>query len=287
MVRCADFYKKWEKVPNWCEKTKGAVSLINSYLDLVAELSSRGIDKDIIYAKFSETAARPVFSLKNPETRVKILNYICSCLSRSEKIQAGDLKNLVSSYEPKEKPTTTSNSDVNEFTKVNSQTPLPEEKPEEQPPVKEPGQVMAKTEHAPILTVAYCKAKVCPEMTRTQTRGDVCKKLNLPINQMGECPEDVLERRKKAAAEQEKFQGGYVPAGQPSTQTGLPHARAQGTRLSLQERDALTKEFSVKCLSDKQREILDDAVKTGEMGDCWFDVISSAVDDVGERMGGA
>ena len=69
MTRCVDFYRKWEKDPNWCEKTRGAVSQINSYLELVTEISSRGIDKEVIYAKFPETAARPVISIKDPDIR--------------------------------------------------------------------------------------------------------------------------------------------------------------------------------------------------------------------------
>jgi hypothetical protein len=137
-MRCIDFYHKWEKDPNWCEKTKGAVTQINSYLDLVSEISSRGIDKDIIYAKFPDGAARPVISIKDPEIRVKVLNYLCSCLNRSEKVQAGDLKNLISSYEGKEKPEKHVEDRPERFTFVNPDAPLPVENPPPRPPTPAP-----------------------------------------------------------------------------------------------------------------------------------------------------
>jgi hypothetical protein len=128
MTRCADFYKKWEKEPNWCEKCKSTVSLINNYLDLVTELNNRGIDREVIYAKFPETAARPVFTIKDPEIRNKTLNYTCSCLNRAEKVQAGDLKNLISAYNGKEKKEKPVEDRPEEFAKVNSFTPVPEVK---------------------------------------------------------------------------------------------------------------------------------------------------------------
>jgi hypothetical protein len=131
-MRCIDFYKKWEKDPNWCEKTRTAVAQINSYLDLVSEINTRGIDKDIIYAKFPEGAARPVFKIEDPEIRVKILNYLCACLNRSEKIQAGDLNNLIRSYEGKEKPEINVEQRREVVTNVASEPKL-EPKPETEP----------------------------------------------------------------------------------------------------------------------------------------------------------
>lgn len=170
MVRCVDFYKKWEKDPNWCEKTKGAVSLINSYLDLVNDIHGRGIDKEVVYVKFPETSARPVFSIKDPEIRVKIMNYICSCLNRSEKISAGDLKNLVSSYEGKEKPEKHAEDRPEEFTKVNQSTPDCDVKP----PIVQSGQTLAQkyggkdgADHAPPV-ITDTDIKVSPS-TDTQT----------------------------------------------------------------------------------------------------------------------
>lgn len=98
-MRCADFYKRWEQEPNWCEKTPGAVSQINSYLDLVKEIASRGINREKVYEKFPEGAARVI---KEDDHRAELLNYVIACLNRNEKITAGDLKKFtfVKAYAP-------------------------------------------------------------------------------------------------------------------------------------------------------------------------------------------
>jgi hypothetical protein len=61
MTRCKEFFDRWEKEENWCEKCRSSVSEINSYLTLVKGLEKRGIQKTFAFANFSEGAARPIF----------------------------------------------------------------------------------------------------------------------------------------------------------------------------------------------------------------------------------
>ena len=82
MTRCEDFYEKWEKVPNWCEKTKGAVSRINKYFELVEELEAKhNINRELTFGNLSEGAARPLMKLEG-DIKEKTLSVL------SEKIKA-------------------------------------------------------------------------------------------------------------------------------------------------------------------------------------------------------
>jgi len=94
MTRCEDFYEKWRKYPNWCEKTKGAVSQINSYLKLVDQLSGDGIPEEFSFVNFSAGAALPIVSIKDPVIKDKVLTKVKSSLkakkSYCETMKKGD-----------------------------------------------------------------------------------------------------------------------------------------------------------------------------------------------------
>lgn len=160
-MRCADFYKKWELEPNWCEKTPGAVSQINAYLDLVKEISSRGIERQKVYENFPEGAARIIIAKKDGG-RADLLNYVIACLNRDEKITAGDLRG---------------------FTFVKAVQQLPVEKLPE-PPAQEQGTP----------DIPWSCSVPCPDgKDHTQTdkiRGKICGLLGIPCNQIARnrCP---------------------------------------------------------------------------------------------------
>jgi len=291
MVRCADFYKKWEQEPNWCEKTPGAVSQINSYLDLVKEIASRGLEKDLIYEKFPERAARVVTTLKNEDGRADLLNYIIACLKRDERIMGGDLK---------------------KFTMVNNAPPKTEEKLEtidvpsapiapllkekyggkEQSVVKEslttqPAHITEtnikipstagqpiKPEHGIILTEAYCRAKKCENLKPCKERGNriECFPAGAEPRHMNECP---LAKRERLAQE-----GGFTPAGESDPITGGRPIKLAPVKITKAPMEILCKP------SPKQQEFIERMVKSGEF-ETPEEVVSEALDTAMLQEGGA
>ena len=261
MVRCADFYKKWEQEPNWCEKTPGAVSQINSYLDLVKEIASRGLEKDLIYEKFPERAARVVTTLKNEDGRADLLNYIIACLKRDERIMGGDLK---------------------KFTMVNNAPPKTEEKLEtidvpsapiapllkekyggkEQPASS--GQPI-KPEHGIILTESYCRAKKCEQLKPCKERGNriECFPAGAEPRHMNECP---IEKRERLAKE-----GGFVPASDIEPITGGKFVKLAPVKVT---KAPMTVHFEP---SPKQANFIHEAIASGKF-DSPEQVISQALD---------
>ena len=84
MVRCDDFYRKWLKVGNFCEKNPRTVEQIEVYLDkivpLLEELSAESeilnSGNTAIALELSETASRPLISEKDPEVRKEAMQQI-------------------------------------------------------------------------------------------------------------------------------------------------------------------------------------------------------------------
>jgi len=103
-MRCSEFYEKWQREPNWCEKCPSSVSQITSYLKLVDRLEKLGADREKVFKYFPELTARPYFQEKDVKK----------------------LRRIVQSVNADKKPVEESEPDkltkVNEqFTKVNSQ----------------------------------------------------------------------------------------------------------------------------------------------------------------------
>lgn len=111
MVRCADFYAKWERDPNWCEKCRTAVIQINEYIDLVADLEEKGIDKDVTYVTLPENAARPLFGIRNDEKRAKAISHVENALTRktptggqyTKKLTKSDVEKIVRDIDREER----------------------------------------------------------------------------------------------------------------------------------------------------------------------------------------
>ena len=99
-MRCEEYYEKWKKDPNWCEKCQSAVSRINNYFDLAGELESKGIPKETTFVGLSEGAARPLFTEKNPVVKAKAISHVEKLLKREtptggkykKKITIGEVK---------------------------------------------------------------------------------------------------------------------------------------------------------------------------------------------------
>ena len=103
MVRCADFYAKWERDPNWCEKCKSAVSQINEYIGLVEELEARGIPRESTFVNLPEGSARPLFGIRDEEKREKAISTVENALKTkrapsgkfSSKLTKTDIEKIV------------------------------------------------------------------------------------------------------------------------------------------------------------------------------------------------
>lgn len=96
MTRCKEFYIKWEKDPNWCQKCPKTVRQINAYFTVIGELEARGVSKDTVYKYLTERAARPIITLKDTDLRDKVLVKIAESIKQNQKLSLHDVKNLVS-----------------------------------------------------------------------------------------------------------------------------------------------------------------------------------------------
>lgn len=101
MTRCAEFYQKWEKDPNWCERTKASVANIDSYLAIVSSLSEKfNLERDVIFQNFSERQYRLVCRMEGG-MREAALEKIGTVLeSQPRRITTNDIHRFLG-YEPK------------------------------------------------------------------------------------------------------------------------------------------------------------------------------------------
>ncbi len=104
MSRCLEFYEKWAKDPNWCEKSPEAVRLINNYMKLMDILECRGVSRETTNVGVTEGACRPLFTEKDPNIKEKAILSIKNSLETGKnpitgkfkkKITAGDVKKII------------------------------------------------------------------------------------------------------------------------------------------------------------------------------------------------
>jgi hypothetical protein len=97
MTRCIDFYRKWIECggEEWCARTPGAVSQINSYLKIVDALAEQGVPQSFTFVNLPEGAARPICGIKNPEVKDKVIGRVLGSLKAKKKyretMQKGDI----------------------------------------------------------------------------------------------------------------------------------------------------------------------------------------------------
>lgn len=95
MVRCDDFYRKWQRAGNFCEKHPSAASRIESFLDkVIAELEPEISKSEILVEEnlpigniLSEGASRPLISERDPNVRHEVYKQIVK--SAEEKVIDG------------------------------------------------------------------------------------------------------------------------------------------------------------------------------------------------------
>jgi hypothetical protein len=84
MVRCDDFYCKWQKVGNFCEKHPRTAEQIDAYLnkilplleELAAESEILNNGSTAMAPELTERASRPLISEKDPQIRHKVMEQI-------------------------------------------------------------------------------------------------------------------------------------------------------------------------------------------------------------------
>jgi hypothetical protein len=92
-MRCADFYKKWKRNPNWCHKCESAVKEINSYIDLADGLEKQGIPQETVFNGLSQWAARPLIAIQDEEIKEKALSSISNALESGKSPITGQFTN--------------------------------------------------------------------------------------------------------------------------------------------------------------------------------------------------
>jgi gas vesicle protein len=84
MVRCDDFYRKWQQAGNFCEKHPDTAARIDRFLDEIIPLLKEEVAKSEILNSentpiggiLTENASRPLFREKSPEIRKKAVEQI-------------------------------------------------------------------------------------------------------------------------------------------------------------------------------------------------------------------
>lgn len=104
MTRCADFYAKWQRVGNFCEKNPRTAEQIDQYLELILDLVDRGIPEERAFAGLPEFAARPLLNIQDEEIRDNAISSVSNALESgknpitgkfSKKLTSDDVKGIV------------------------------------------------------------------------------------------------------------------------------------------------------------------------------------------------
>jgi len=88
MTRCEEFYEKWKRDPNWCEKSRAEVYRINKYIETLDAYP--GLEK------VTATALRPILDRKmDEETKKKLLSTIETQAKSGVPVTSSDIEILV------------------------------------------------------------------------------------------------------------------------------------------------------------------------------------------------
>lgn len=91
-MRCADFYEKWKKDPNWCEKSPDSVREIDHYIETHSLLVEKGCDAGAVYKMFPARVVREVLKITDPATKERVLTNAAGMIKRGDKVASSDIK---------------------------------------------------------------------------------------------------------------------------------------------------------------------------------------------------
>ena len=224
MTRCADFWRKWRKEPNFCGLSPQAISEIKGYLELVDKLVKTGIPEDTIFDMCPSGSCRPVLRLADDETKTEGINYLITHLKSGERINSKELQATLNAFLKKG---ASCKADSTQLRTENA--PLPVEKKSEKDHVVDTNKSI--TAEAPVqpslaaqqtgtvppeppvhrpppcLGGGGCtRGKFIPRVSKDSIKGDVCNAIGVEIAQLpgNMCPYDVKLARKSG--------GAFVPA---------------------------------------------------------------------------
>jgi hypothetical protein len=80
MTRCKEFYERWEKDPNWCEKCPDSVRKINRYIDLIDAINIDEVPKKNTFVSLPEGAARPLLEIQDNILKEKVISSVRNAL---------------------------------------------------------------------------------------------------------------------------------------------------------------------------------------------------------------
>jgi hypothetical protein len=87
---------------NFCGMSKTSIAYYKHYRETVNKLTARGFGEDFVYEHFTEGPDRVIASVKDDETRVRLLEYVAHCLERKEKVTEGDLRGTIKAWHESE-----------------------------------------------------------------------------------------------------------------------------------------------------------------------------------------
>ena len=100
MGHCADFYEKWKKNPNWCNKCPSSVFTIEKYLEMIKKLDDAGIPEEIAYAKITENQVRTIPKKRMDSYVPEIVKLIQAQAIKTAKITHNDLHEIHKKINP-------------------------------------------------------------------------------------------------------------------------------------------------------------------------------------------
>ncbi len=96
MVRCKEWWEKFEKDGNFCGLSKPMLSNISFHKGIVDEVCKRGGDPEFTFVNFPEGASRPLHKIKDDESLLgKVLDNIAGRLKVGGSITANDVKDWI------------------------------------------------------------------------------------------------------------------------------------------------------------------------------------------------
>ncbi len=120
MVRCEEFYKKWESAGNFCEKHEDTAERIEAYLDLLPKIKIEAAKNEIINdnsktmgAIITERASRPLISLKDSAKRQEAIQQVVQLAEqktmdhKKARVTAKEVEDIISKLVPQTQKTAT------------------------------------------------------------------------------------------------------------------------------------------------------------------------------------
>jgi len=88
MTRCEEFYEKWKRDPNWCNKCETSVFRINKYIELV--------EAHPMLKKVSERALRPLIERSIPHGELeKIIGELEDRIQKKQRVTTKTVQDIM------------------------------------------------------------------------------------------------------------------------------------------------------------------------------------------------